>query len=124
MKTMTVGRMLLALGLVTTLGGGAGVAQGKPKLSEKQATEIGAQVYIYGYPLVTIEMTRRLTTNTAEPAGMRAPMGQFAHARTFPAITYLNVPAPNADTLYSVAWLDLAKEPYILSIPDAEGRYS
>jgi hypothetical protein len=36
-------------------------------LSEKQATEIGTEVYIYGYPLVTMEMTRRVMTNTADP---------------------------------------------------------
>jgi hypothetical protein len=92
-------------------------------LSEKQATEIGTEVYIYGYPLVTLEMTRRVTTNTADPAGLRAPMGQFAHARKYPSVTYRDVPGANADTLYSLAWLDLAKEPYILNIPDAEGRY-
>jgi hypothetical protein len=123
MKTMTVGRTLLALGLVTTLGVWAGMAQDQPKLSEKQASEIGTDVYIYGYPLITLEMTRRLTTNTPEPVGLRAPMGQFAHLRTFPPVTYRDIPGANADTLYSSAWLDLGKEPYILSIPDADGRY-
>jgi hypothetical protein len=101
----------------------ASAAASQAKLNEEQATEIGTQVYIYGYPLVTMEVTRRVTTNTADPAGLRAPMGQFGHARTFPPITYRDVPGANADTLYSLAWLDLAKEPYILNIPDAEGRY-
>ena len=123
MKTMTIGRILLALGLVTTIDPWAATAQHQSKLNEKQATEIGTDVYIYGYPLVTLEMTRRLTTNTAEPAGLRAPMGQFAHLRTFPPITYRDIPGANVDTLYSAAWLDLGKEPYILSIPNAEGRY-
>jgi hypothetical protein len=98
-------------------------AQGQTGLSEKQATEIGTEVYLYGYPLVTMEMTRRMTTNTAAPAGLRSPMGQFAHFRQFPPVTYRHVPGANADTLYSLAWLDLAEEPYILNIPDAEGRY-
>ncbi len=29
----------------------------------------------------------------------------------------------NFDTLYSLAWLDLSREPIILSVPDTEGRY-
>jgi hypothetical protein len=33
------------------------------------------------------------------------------------------VTAPNADTLYSTAWLDLSKEPYTLSLPDMQDRY-
>jgi hypothetical protein len=98
-------------------------AESQANLSETQATEIGAAAYIFGYPLVTMEVTRRVTTNTADPAGLRAPMGQFAHARRFPPPTYRDIPGANADTLYSAAWLDLAQEPYTLSIPDAEGRY-
>ena len=98
-------------------------AQGQSEVSEEQATEIGTELYIYGYPLVTMEVTRRVTTNTTQPVGLRSPMGQFAHAREFPPVTYRDIPGANADTLYSVAWLDLAKEPYILDIPDAAGRY-
>ena len=101
----------------------AGAAQSTAELSERQANEIGTEVHIYGYPLVTMEMTRRVMTNSADPAGLRAPMGQFAHARQFPPVTYRDVPGANADTLYSVAWLDLAEEPYVFTIPDAEGRY-
>jgi hypothetical protein len=122
MKKMTIWRMLLAVGLVITLKE-AGLAQDQPNVSKEQAAEIATEVYIYGYPLVTLEITRRVTTNTAAPEGLRAPMGQFAHARKFPPVTYRDIPGANADTLYSPAWLDLAKEPYILKIPDAEGRY-
>ena len=95
----------------------------RAELSEDEAARIAAEVYIYGYPLVTLEMTRRVTTNTAAPAGMRAPMNQFIHSRQFPPATYRDVPGANVDTLYSAAWLDLAAEPYVLSIPDAEGLY-
>ena len=44
-------------------------------------------------------------------------------ARTYPDASFRDVTAPNADTLYSTAWLDLAKEPYVLSLPDEHGRY-
>lgn len=90
---------------------------------EKEALEIGTEAYIYGYPLVTMEMTRRVTTNVAKPEGLHAPMGQFANAREYPTAAFKDVTAPNADTLYSSAWLDLAKEPYVLSLPDEHGRY-
>ena len=62
MKTMTLGRALLAIGLVTTLGREAGGAQNQPKLSEKQATEIGTDVYVYGYPI-----SRALTSIRCTP---------------------------------------------------------
>jgi hypothetical protein len=123
MKPMTIRRTVLAIALVATSGWGPDVAQGQAKLSEKQATDIGAEVYIYGYPLVTLEMTRRVTTNTAEPVGLRAPMGQFAHAREYPPMTYQDIPGANADTLYCSAWLNLVNEPFVFSIPDADGRY-
>lgn len=44
-------------------------------LSEQGAAEIGLDAYIFGYPMVTMEMTRRVMTNTVEPVGMRGPMG-------------------------------------------------
>jgi hypothetical protein len=69
-------------------------AESQANLSETQATEIGTAAYIFGYPLVTMEVTRRVTTNTADPAGLRAPMGQFAHARRFPPPTYRDIPVP------------------------------
>ena len=62
-------------------------------------------------------------TNAAKPEGLRAPMGQFVNAREYPTAAFKDVTAPNADTLYSTAWLDLSKEPYILHVPDEHGRY-
>jgi uncharacterized protein (TIGR03000 family) len=93
------------------------------KLSAVEAHKIGVEAYIYGYPLVTMEMTRRVMTNVAKPNNKLAPMGQFANLRTYPSPADKSVTAPNADTLYSLAWLDLKTEPYIFSIPDAAGRY-
>ena len=89
----------------------------------QEAFDIGVEAYIYGYPLVTMEMTRRVMTNVVKPGGNHAPMGQFHNSKTYPDASFRDVTAPNADTLYSTAWLDLAKEPYILSLPDEHGRY-
>ena len=61
------------------------MAQDQPKLSEKQATEIGTDVYIYGYPLVTLEMTRRLTTNTRRACWPARPDGPIRPPPNIPA---------------------------------------
>jgi hypothetical protein len=93
------------------------------RLSEQAALTVGTEAYIYGYPLVTMEMTRRVMTNVAEPKGSHAPMYQFANLRQYPNASFKDVTAPNADTLYSAAWLDLSNEPYVLSIPEEGSRY-
>jgi uncharacterized protein (TIGR03000 family) len=92
-------------------------------LSEKEIVQLATEAYLYGYPLVTMEMTRRVMTNTETPQANHAPMGQFYLSRTYPDAKFRDVTAPNADTLYSTAWLDLAKEPYILSLPEQKDRY-
>ncbi|WP_445221934.1 DUF1254 domain-containing protein [Bradyrhizobium sp. Pa8] len=85
---------------------------------------LATDAYIFGYPLVTMEMTRRVLTNVAAPAGTRAPMGQIIKLRQYPNASYRDVTAPNADTLYTSAFFDVGKEPWVLSIPDMKGRYA
>lgn len=70
-----------------------------------------------------MELTRRVMTNVAAPLGTRAPMGQFVRMRSYPTAEFRDVTAPNADTLYTTTWLDVSKEPWVLSIPDMNGRY-
>jgi hypothetical protein len=43
--------------------------------------------------------------------------------REYPTAAFKDVTAPNADTLYTTCFLDVGKEPYVLSLPDAHGRY-
>lgn len=84
---------------------------------------VAQDAYIYGYPLVTMEYTRRIITNVASPVGNRAPMGQFIKSRQYPDASFRDVTAPNADTLYTTAFIDVEKEPWVLSIPDMKDRY-
>ncbi|MDS4026041.1 MAG: DUF1254 domain-containing protein [Candidatus Contendobacter sp.] len=99
------------------------VSNGQAKENVFEATPLGVEAYIYGYPLVTMEMTRRVMTNVEKPEGTRAPMGQFVRMREYPSATFRDVTAPNADTLYTTAWLDVGQEPWVLSLPDAQDRY-
>ena len=90
---------------------------------ELESFETAKDAYVYAYPLMTMEMTRRVSTNFVKPEGTFAPMGQFAKLREYPNASFNAVTAPNADTLYTMAWLDVSKEPWVVSIPDMKGRY-
>ncbi len=90
--------------------------------SEDLALAIDA--YIFAYPLVTMEMTRRIITNVAEVSGVRGPMGHIIKARSYPDASFRDVTAPNADTLYTNAFFDVGNEPWVLSIPDMQDRYA
>jgi hypothetical protein len=85
--------------------------------------EAASDAYIYGYPLVTMEMTRRVVTNVPAVEGTRGPMGHIIKLRAYPNASYRDVTAPNADTLYTTAFFDVGEEPWILSVPDMKGRY-
>jgi phosphoglycolate phosphatase-like HAD superfamily hydrolase len=92
--------------------------------TEAEARQIATEAYIYLYPLISMELTRKLTTNV--PAGVRqglGPMNDFHHFREFPDANFREVVRPNFDTLYSSAWLDLTREPVVISAADTAGRY-
>ena len=82
-----------------------------------------SDAYVYGYPLVTMEMTRRVLTNVAQVEGTRGPMGQVIKMRAYPDASFRDVTAPNADTLYTTSFFDVGDEPWVLSVPDMKGRY-
>ena len=86
-------------------------ARSRKSSTSREAGAIGIDAYIYGYPLVTMEMTRRVMTNVREPEGRHGPMGQFAHVRTYPAASNQAVTAPNADTLYTSSGSMCPKSP-------------
>jgi hypothetical protein len=93
-------------------------------LTAEQAQAVAVEAYVYLYPLVTMDVTRRQLCSSA--AGVRpghGPMGAFTHIREFPTADFREVVRPNFDTLYSSAWLDLGDEPWVISAPDSAGRY-
>ncbi len=107
-------------GVAATLSPDLSYAQAK--VSAQEAPEIAVEAYIYFYPLVTMDVTRQLT-NSVPGAAANSLANRFFHIRTFPAADFKLVVRPNFDTLYSSAWLDLTKEPMIVSAPDTAGRY-
>lgn len=100
------------------------VQKSTDNITEQEAYEIGVEAYHYLYPLILIDLTRRAAMN--DKPGEKTNLGlmnTFTHTRAFPPGNFRGVVRPNFDTLYSTAWLDLTKEPVIVSIPDTQGRY-
>ena len=108
--------LLLAAGMAAS----AGAAQA---VTVDEAKTIAMDAYVYGYSLVTTEVTRVQMTNVDKADGLHAPMGQFGNVKRYPPADYRGVSAPNADTLYSLAWMDLGSEPWVFSHPDMGDRY-
>ena len=93
-------------------------------LPADQIGDVATSAYIYAYPLIVMEITRRITTNVADTSHFgKTPMNQFGNLPAFPDATFTDVVRPNADTLYSFMWFDVSKEPLLISVPDLGGRY-
>jgi hypothetical protein len=93
-------------------------------VAEQEARAIAADAYVYFYPLVTMDVTRKQLINTPPGgSGIGGPMNTFVNIPTFPTADMKAVVRPNFDTLYSSGWLDLTKEPLVVSVPDTGGRY-
>ncbi|HWU43080.1 MAG TPA: DUF1254 domain-containing protein [Bdellovibrio sp.] len=88
-----------------------------------EARQLAEQIYAFGYPLVIMDVTRDMMTHSAYPTDTTAPLNQFLHRKTFPDASTTDVASPNTDTLYSSAWLDLSREPVVVSLPEMGRRY-
>lgn len=91
---------------------------------EQKAHAVGVDAYLYFYPLITMDITRKQFTNI-EPGKEigRGPMNAFWNVPIYPPASDKGVVRYNFDTLYSPAWLDMTKEPMVVSVPDTNGRY-
>ncbi len=101
-----------------------GVAQAESAITEQEAQSIATDAYVYLYPLVTMDITRKqLTNHVPAPGVFGGPMNTFVNVEAFPPADFKVVVRSNFDTLYSSAFLDLTREPVVVSAPDTNGRY-
>jgi hypothetical protein len=98
-------------------------AQAQSAITEQDAQSIARDAYINFYPLVTMDVTRKQLTNVEPGKGVGAPMNALFSFPAFPTAEMRQVVRPNFDTLYSSAYLDLTKEPMVVSVPTPAGRY-
>nr|WP_240051853.1 DUF1254 domain-containing protein [Pseudomonas arsenicoxydans] len=99
-------------------------SQAQPNVTPEEAHAIGVDAYLYFYPLLTMDITRKQFTNI-EPGKEfgKGPMNMFVSVPQYPPANFKGVVRANFDTLYSIAWLDLTKEPLVVSAPDTAGRF-
>jgi hypothetical protein len=118
----TLTRCAVSLALLTAL-----ASWGSPtaaQVSAEEAHAIGVDAYLYFYPLITMDLTRKQLTNVESgKGGLGGPPNTFVNIPAYPTADMKAVVRPNFDTLYSSAWLDLTAEPVIVSVPDTNGRY-
>ena len=92
-------------------------------ISPDEAKAIAQEAWVFGMPLVYIEIQIDTATHVSKVDQARAPINQFVHYRAFPDASNRTVVGFNVDTLYSMAQLDLSKEPMVLSVPDMGKRF-
>ena len=118
------------LALTTSLGfaamaASAALAQGAtPAITEQDAQAIAVDAYVYFYPLLSMDFTRKQFTNVEQgKESFKGPMNTFVNVPEYPPANFKGVVRSNFDTLYSASWLDMTKEPVVISVPDTNGRY-
>jgi hypothetical protein len=97
----------------------------EPVISEEVAYLRGIESWVYGYPLVLMDVTRQVLTAVPAPNadGTAAPINQFARMPHYVDPQFKNVVRISLNSLWTTGFLDLDKEPIILSVPDTHGRY-
>jgi hypothetical protein len=121
MKCISLAALFL-LGAVAAMA--APVGAQADSVTQEEARAIGVDAYLYFYPLITMDVTRRQSTNIAPGKEFaKGPMNLFTNVPAYPSADMKLVVRVNFDTLYSIAWLDMTKEPMVVSAPDTDGRY-
>lgn len=93
-----------------------------------EAYSSGTQAYIWGYPLVSnfnrFRAVSRVTEiNVKNKTIPRAPVNQICFLSDYVTPDERGIVAPNHDTVYGSAWLDLGIEPIVLRMPDMGNRF-
>ena len=116
-------RLLGAAVVAWSLSASAGTASAS-EAEYQHAYELGTEAYKYGLPLVSTHRTFRIMTSIDRPDGKGdGPVNSFSHVRKLATPDADTVVAPNEDTLYSIAWLDLRRRPLVLHVPEVKNRY-
>lgn len=76
-----------------------------------------AQAYLYGFPLVIMDVTREAFVAT------QGPENTLVRVRRFPDASFRAVVRPNVDTLYTTAFIDMDRGPWLFEMDANDVRY-
>jgi hypothetical protein len=96
---------------------------GRGYIQEARSWWNGLNAYVYGFPLVMMDLTREASTAVPTAGEFTAPGNQFSVMTHYPDASFRAVARTGLDTLFACAWADLDKEPLVLSVPDTGERY-
>ena len=92
-------------------------------IKEGQAYLLGLSGYVYGLPLVMMDVTREVMTAASSSGEYSAPINQFHRIRDFVDPDFKNVVRISRNSLWSTAFVDLQDGPVVFSHPETRGRY-
>ncbi len=118
MKKLTISSLLIMLLMITACG-----TSEKNTIPDDKVIEIATKAYVFGYPMILMDYTKKISTNVEKPTSVYAPVNQLGHFREFPDDKFTAVVKPNVDTYYSNAWYDLKAEPVVLTVPASDRYY-
>jgi len=120
MKKLTISSLLIMLLIIAACGNPTKKGN---TISDVKFVEIATKAYVFGYPMILMDYTEKVSTNYEKPTGMFAPINQIGNYNQFPDDKFTAVVKPNLDTYYSMAWIDLKPEPIVFSVPATDRYY-
>jgi hypothetical protein len=120
-------RIAVALALACAVASvtAAGASAEEYNKEYEHALSVGTQAYVYGQPLLDMQRVYQAQTSVTVPDHFGdAPVNQFSHFSDLATTKEGVVVAPNADTLYSIAWLQLKPQPIVVHVPSSSGRFN
>ena len=96
----------------------------RDRVQREVAYLVGMEEYVYGFPLVMMDVTREVMTASATSGEYKAPINQFARLREYVDPDFKDVVRISVNSLWSHGFLDLDAEPMIVSVPDTKDRYT
>ena len=124
MKILITNGFVIVLFIITSCGNSINQETStKTTTSDEKVFKIATKAYAFGYPMILMDYTKKVSTNVKVPTSVYAPVNQLGHFREFPDDKFTDVVKANVDTYYSNAWYNLKEEPVVLTVPATDRYY-